>query len=102
MPLLAQRLHGAGRCRRRDFIVPALRELGFGIPVEPDGAFYVYLDCSAFSDDSSRFAIEMLEQAGVAMVPGEDFGLHRPERWPGCRASKSTLPAPTFIHQATR
>jgi aspartate/methionine/tyrosine aminotransferase len=40
---------------RRDFIVPALRELGFGIPVEPDGAFYVYLDCSAFGADSTRW-----------------------------------------------
>ena len=66
---------------RRDFIVPAMRELGFRIPVEPDGAFYVYLDCSAFSDDSARFAIEMLEQAGVALVPGEDFGRNQPGRW---------------------
>ena len=65
---------------RRDYIVPAMRELGFGIPVEPDGAFYVYLDCSAFSDDSAAFAAQMLEQAGVALVPGEDFGRHRPER----------------------
>ncbi|MFT3816968.1 MAG: pyridoxal phosphate-dependent aminotransferase [Rubrivivax sp.] len=65
---------------RRDYIVPAMRELGFGIPVEPDGAFYVYLDCSAFSSDSAVFAAEMLEQAGVALVPGEDFGRHRPER----------------------
>ena len=66
---------------RRDFIVPALRTLGFGVPVEPDGAFYVYLDCSAFSADSSAFASEMLEQAGVAMVPGEDFGWNEPQRW---------------------
>lgn len=66
---------------RRDFIAPAMRELGFGIPVEPDGAFYVFLDCSAFTDDSSRFAIDMLEQAGVAMVPGEDFGRNQPQRW---------------------
>jgi aspartate/methionine/tyrosine aminotransferase len=66
---------------RRDYIVPALRDLGFGIPVEPDGAFYVYLDCSAFSDDSAAFASDMLEQAGVAMVPGEDFGSHEPGRY---------------------
>ena len=49
---------------RRDFIVPALRELGFVIPVDPDGAFYVYLDCSAFDSDSSRLAADMLDQAG--------------------------------------
>jgi aspartate/methionine/tyrosine aminotransferase len=66
---------------RRDFIVPALRELGFGVPVTPDGAFYVWLDCSAFTDDSDRFAIELLEAAGVALVPGKDFGRHDPQRW---------------------
>ncbi len=67
--------------QRRDYIVPALRELGFGVPVEPDGAFYVYVDCSRFSPDSAAFAVEMLEQAGVAMVPGEDFGTNQPERY---------------------
>lgn len=67
--------------RRRDFIVPALRELGFGVPVTPDGAFYVYADCSWFSDDAHRFAIELLEQAGVSAVPGLDFGSHEPRRW---------------------
>lgn len=66
---------------RRDYIVPALRALGFGIPVEPDGAFYVYLDCSAFADSSTQFANEMLDQAGVSIVPGEDFGTHQPERY---------------------
>jgi aspartate/methionine/tyrosine aminotransferase len=65
---------------RRDFIVPAVRELGFGVPVEPDGAFYVWLDCSAFTRDSDAFAIEMLEATGVALVPGKDFGSNQPER----------------------
>lgn len=66
---------------RRDFIVPAMRQLGFGVPVEPDGAFYVWLDCSAFGPRSSVLAAEMLEQAGVALVPGEDFGHHEPQRY---------------------
>jgi aspartate/methionine/tyrosine aminotransferase len=65
---------------RRDFIVPAVRELGFGVPVEPDGAFYVWLDCSAFTRDSDAFAIEVLEATGVALVPGKDFGSNQPER----------------------
>jgi len=65
---------------RRDYIVPALRELGFGVPVTPDGAFYVYLDCSRFSDDSGRFALELLEHTGVSLVPGLDFGTHEPQR----------------------
>ena len=65
---------------RRDFLVPALRDLGFGIPHTPEGAFYVYADCSAFTTDSYRFALDLLEQAGVAITPGLDFGAHQPER----------------------
>jgi len=60
--------------RRRDYIVPALRELGFKVPVTPDGAFYVYADCSALSDDADRLTIDMLNQVGVVLVPGLDFG----------------------------
>ena len=60
--------------RRRDYIVPALRELGFGVPVMPDGAFYVYADCRALSDDADRLTLQMLNEAGVVMVPGLDFG----------------------------
>jgi len=62
---------------RRDYLLPALRELGFDIPVTPEGAFYLYADCSRFTDDSERFARELLEQAGVAITPGIDFGRHR-------------------------
>src|SRR6185436_19094934 len=62
---------------RRDYLVPALRKLGFGIPQVPPGAFYVYADCSRFSTDSYRFAFDLLEQAGVAITPGVDFGTHR-------------------------
>ena len=60
--------------RRRDYIVPALRELGFRVPVTPDGAFYVYADCSALSDDADALTIRMLNEAGVVLVPGLDFG----------------------------
>jgi aspartate/methionine/tyrosine aminotransferase len=66
---------------RRDYIVPALKALGFGVPVDPDGAFYVYLDCSAFSTDSSHFAHHMLQEIGVAMTPGLDFGMAEPQRY---------------------
>jgi aspartate/methionine/tyrosine aminotransferase len=64
---------------RRDFLVPALRELGFRIPVMPTGGFFVYADCSAFGPDSQRFALEALQATGVAFTPGVDFGRHRPE-----------------------
>ncbi|AMO96835.1 aminotransferase class I and II family protein [Collimonas fungivorans] len=62
---------------RRDYLVPALVELGFKVPVLPDGAFYVYADCSALlkeGDDADKFVKEVLNQAGVSMVSGLDFG----------------------------
>lgn len=65
---------------RRDYLLPALRGLGFGIPVEPQGAFYLYADCSRFSKDSQAFALELLERTGVAITPGLDFGLNQPQR----------------------
>lgn len=66
--------------QRRDFLLPALRELGFEIPVTPAGAFYLYADCSRFTDDSYTFALDVLEKAGVAITPGKDFGANQPER----------------------
>jgi aspartate/methionine/tyrosine aminotransferase len=67
--------------RRRDFIVPALRELGFGVPTEPDGAFYVYADCARFGVPSEQLADRLLDEAGVCLVPGIDFGVHDAQRW---------------------
>ncbi len=61
---------------RRDFLLPALRDLGFGVPQSPQGAFYIYANCSAFTDDSFAFARALLEEAGVAVAPGVDFGAH--------------------------
>lgn len=65
---------------RRDFLLPALTGLGFRIGGVPAGAFYLYADCSAFTDDSFGFCRELLEQEGVATTPGRDFGFNRPER----------------------
>ena len=62
---------------RRDLLVPALRELGFVIPVMPTGGFFVYADTSRLADDSRAFCRELLEGAGVAITPGLDFGTHR-------------------------
>lgn len=67
--------------RRRDFLVPALEELGFGVPVRPDGAFYVYANISRFGDDSDAFVDSVLQATGVCMVPGKDFGVHSPQRF---------------------
>jgi aspartate/methionine/tyrosine aminotransferase len=57
--------------------VPALRAIGFNVPVMPSGGFFVYADCSRFTDDSERFCREVLEGAGVAFTPGIDFGAYR-------------------------
>ena len=64
---------------RRDYFIPALRSLGFEVPVEPDGAFYVYADCSKIQSKinttgSWDFCFEMMRRAHVAITPGRDFG----------------------------
>jgi aspartate/methionine/tyrosine aminotransferase len=70
--------------RRRDFLVPQLRELSFQVPVMPDGAFYVYADVGQVphqhSADSAAFSMALLREAGVAIVPGDDFGFSAPAR----------------------
>jgi len=64
----------AAYTRRRRLLIDGLRELGFGIPVEPKGAFYVFADARAFDSDSLRLAYALLERAKVGTTPGIDFG----------------------------
>jgi aspartate/methionine/tyrosine aminotransferase len=59
---------------RRRFIIPGLRRLGFGIAMEPTGAFYVLANARRFTTDSYAFAFEILERAKVGVTPGVDFG----------------------------
>lgn len=78
---------------RRDWFIPQLQALGFEVPVVPDGAFYVWADCSRvaqrlsavsnpkllataqqFNDVAWRFAFALMEHANVAVTPGRDFG----------------------------
>jgi aspartate/methionine/tyrosine aminotransferase len=63
--------------QRRDFLVPALRGLGFGVPLLPAGAFYVYADVSGLGYTGEQLAHELLEEADVAITPGADFGSYR-------------------------
>lgn len=65
---------------RRDFLYEKLLRLGFEITCKPEGAFYVYADCSRFTDNSFVFARQLLEQEGVAVTPGRDFGSHRADQ----------------------
>ena len=68
---------------RRDYFIPALQRLGFGIPVMPDGAFYAWADCSGIAHKlgvandaqcSWNVAKVLLERAHLAVTPGRDFG----------------------------
>lgn len=59
---------------RRKYLIPRLREIGFGITVEPTGAFYVLANAKKFGADSYKLALEILEGALVAVTPGIDFG----------------------------
>lgn len=63
--------------RRRDYLLPALRALGFKIEVEPQGAFYLYADISDFGGDAFDFCRHILETEYVAITPGVDFGRSR-------------------------
>lgn len=61
--------------KRRDFLLPALQNLGFKIENTPQGAFYIYADAERFSDNSHSLSLRLLETAGVAFTPGIDFGV---------------------------
>ncbi len=65
---------------RRDFLLPELRKLGFLIGARPAGAFYLYADTSAFGADSQALCGRLIEEAGVAITPGLDFGENAPQR----------------------
>jgi aspartate/methionine/tyrosine aminotransferase len=65
---------------RRDVLLPALESLGFVVPARPEGAFYIYADIGRFSDDAELFSARLLQEAGVAVTPGVDFGRHTANR----------------------
>ncbi|RTK98032.1 MAG: pyridoxal phosphate-dependent aminotransferase [Neisseriaceae bacterium] len=67
--------------QRRDYLLHALRDMGFAIPVTPQGAFYIYADCSAVCNDSRQFAQDLLHSQQLAVTPGLDFGNNQPDRF---------------------
>lgn len=67
--------------QRRDFLASSLRSLGLVLPWQPQGAFYCYADISRFSDDCEAFCHQLLEQHGIAVTPGTDFGEHQAQRY---------------------
>ncbi|HNY33856.1 MAG TPA: pyridoxal phosphate-dependent aminotransferase [Methanothrix soehngenii] len=59
---------------RRRYMIRRLKSLGFGITVEPTGAFYVFANAKRICGDSYRLAFDILEKAHVGVTPGIDFG----------------------------
>ena len=79
---------------RRDYFLPALKELGFGIDVMPDGAFYAWADCTPLCaklgvKDSWEFAYALMEKAHLAITPGRDFGTADTARYVRFSTAKS-------------
>jgi aspartate/methionine/tyrosine aminotransferase len=67
----------AAYAQNRAMMLEELPKMGFSRIAPPDGAFYIYADVSALTDDSAAFAAEILEKAGVAVTPGMDFDAER-------------------------
>ncbi|MCG3664198.1 pyridoxal phosphate-dependent aminotransferase [Aliarcobacter butzleri] len=61
--------------KRKDYIVKAINEIDGLSCYEPDGAFYVFINIKKISNDSMKFCADLLEQKGVALVPGLAFGM---------------------------
>lgn len=59
---------------RRQRVLAGLASAGYHVPVAPDGAFYVWIDAGALGIDSATLAGRLLDEAGVALTPGLDFG----------------------------
>ena len=87
---------------RRDFLVPALGELGLPVPVMPDGAFYAWADCSAHSANSWDFVFELMRGAHVAITPGRDFGHHGSERFVRLSYANSMAQLQEAVHRLQR
>jgi len=63
--------------QRRQYLLAELPKLGFDIVVEPQGAFYIYANVRKLTHDSKAFFWSLLEKVGVAITPGEGFGIYR-------------------------
>ena len=63
--------------KNREILLEELPKAGLGKFSPPDGAFYIYVDISKYSNDSLNFCKEVLNKAGVAITPGLDFDQKR-------------------------
>ena len=63
--------------QRRDYLMPVLQEVGFEFAIRPGGAFYLYANCQRLTDNSFVYCQQLLEEVGVAITPGIDFGCNK-------------------------
>ena len=82
----------------RTLMIEGLKAAGLTSFAPPDGAFYVYVDVSAHTDDALSFAAEILDQANVAVTPGLDFDAARGRHWLRFSYARST----EDIHEGLR
>ncbi|SFR37124.1 Aspartate/methionine/tyrosine aminotransferase [Yoonia tamlensis] len=80
----------AAYAANRTLMIDGLRAAGLTRFAPPDGAFYIYVDVSDYTDDARAFAAQILEQAGVAVTPGLDFDAARGHRWLRFSYARST------------
>jgi len=73
--------HLAVYAANRDVMIAGLTQAGLGKFAPPDGAFYLYVDVSDYTDDAHGFAKQILEEAGVAVTPGLDFDPVEGHKW---------------------
>ena len=65
----------------RSLMIDGLRAAGLARFAPPDGAFYVYVDVSEYTDDALGFAAQILDEVGVAVTPGLDFDASCGHHW---------------------
>ena len=74
----------ANKCefeKRRDFLIPELKKLGFDIPLEPEGAFYIYARLPDAAPSAEAFCDLLLEKYHLSLTPGADFGKYQADRY---------------------
>jgi aspartate/methionine/tyrosine aminotransferase len=59
---------------RRKYMIDRLKNMGFSIPAEPTGAFYIFVDSRHLASNSYELAFDILAKAHVGVTPGIDFG----------------------------
>ena len=63
------------------FIIDGLEKIGLPVVAPAHGAFYVYVDVSAVTNDAMEWCLALLESEKVALTPGADFGVKNAHKY---------------------